>query len=654
MSFDKEKDQLLLALDLGRIGFYDWDVVADSIVYNKYMLEDWGIPNSAAMKLQDAIQYIHIEDRDRVNQLVNDALEKRVKYSTEYRVVRPDGSIVWMEVNGVVKFDGDIPIRFFGTSVNITERKKKEIILEENQEMIRTFADTMPQMAFIADATGAITYFNQRWYDYVSTSGTEGWGWKENIVHHPDDMERTIETWKRSVETGEPYEIDYRLRRFDGEYRWHLGRALPYRNKNGEIVYWYGTNTDIHEERMSLERNRILYDFALELSSGLSPKVISECILDEGNKILNSMGGIVLFADHDKFKVMASRSVPEEFFAQSYYFQDENRMPAKAALVEGKTFFLSSQKEILNEFPSFAKALDKMNVHSLVALPLIVKGKTLASFVFFLDQNKKFPGNVRRFFESLASQAAIAVDHAILFEQQEYQKNELKEALNARDEFFSVASHELKTPLTSMRLNGQILLKRSEKLPGTVSPDSFISNIQQNDKSISKLVRLVDDMLDISRIRTGRITLRKEDFDLCDLLKDIMKRTHLSTETTVTMNDCGQVVGHWDKLRIEQVVSNLLSNAIRYGDGKPVYVSIEKKNERVHLSIRDNGIGIPKEFLDTIFNRYVRGPSGDVQGLGLGLYISRHIIESHGGTIRVVSDTGSGSTFIVELPLSVS
>lgn len=652
MSFDKEKEQLILALDLARIGFYDWDVVANSMVYNKHMLNDWGIADDSAMSLQEAIKCIHPDDQERVQKLVNDALEKKIQYSTEYRVIRPDGTIVWMDVNGIVKFDDEgNPIRFFGTSVNITERKQRELILEESGAMVRTFADSMPQMAFIADAGGSIIHFNQRWYEYISSPGTEGWGWKDLPVHHPEDLERTVRTWSHSVVTGEPYEIDYRLRRYDGEYRWHLGRALPFRNKNGDIVYWYGTNTDIHEERMSLERNRILYDFGFALSKGMTPQNIAETILTEGKKILKNTAGIVLFAEGDSFKVAASTNVPEDYFADDYFIT-EKRMPAKAALFEDRSFFLSNRLEILIEFPDFEKAIDRLDVRSLVSLPLKVQGKVLASVVFFLDVNKTFPDDLRRFFESLASQAAIAVDRAFLFQQQELQKEELRDAINARDEFFSVASHELKTPLTSMRLNGQLLLKRWEKKPETVTTESFFQFIHQNDKNVSKLVRLVDDMLDISRIRTGRIALRKEVFDICELTKEVVHRTQASTPSEVNLFPCASTTGNWDKLRIEQVITNLMSNAVRYGANRPVMTKVESKNGSVLISVKDNGIGIPKEILGTIFNRYERGPSGDIQGLGLGLYISRHIVESHGGRIWAESSVGTGSTFFVELPIT--
>lgn len=651
MSFDKEKEQLILALDLARIGFYDWNVPDNCIVYNKYMLEDWGIDSGIGMTLEDAISHIHPEDQDRVRKLVSDAIEKRIPYSTEYRVIRPDGSVAWMDVNGIVQFDDfNRPVRFFGTSLNITDRKQKALILEESEAMIRTFADTMPQMAFIADKTGAITYFNKRWYDYISTDGTEGWGWKDRPVHHPDDLARTIKTWKHSIATGETYEIDYRLRRHDGEYRWHLGRAVPHRNKQGEIIRWCGTNTDIHEERMNLERNRILYDFSRTLSKGMSPKEIAESILNEGRKILNTIGGIVIQRQNDHFKISATSDVPKEYIQDQFYLNAETRLPAKAALFERRSFYIQNQAELLSEFPAYGEVLKHINAKAVVALPLKIQGKAIASVAYFLKEETTYSVELKRFFESLASLAAVAFDRALLFEKQKIQRDELEDALYARDEFFSIASHELKTPLTSMRLNGQFLVKMHERNKDFLTAEKILNYIHQNDRGVSKLVRLVDDMLDISRIRTGRMALRKEQFEICELVHELINRLRETSESEIVIELCESSASNWDKLRIEQVVTNLMSNAIRYGNNQPIIVNVQNKQSHILLSVRDHGIGIPEDILESIFDRYERGPSGDIQGLGLGLYISKQIVDSHGGRIWAESLLGEGSTFYVELP----
>ncbi|RYZ72293.1 MAG: PAS domain S-box protein, partial [Proteobacteria bacterium] len=121
--------------------------------------------------------------------------------------------------------------------------KKREIPLQQ-------IIDALPQMIFQADANGDILAYNRRWYDYIGDLDlTEGWGWKDKPIHHPEDLDRTVARWKHSVTTVEPYEIEYRLRRHDGEYRWHLGRAMPIKKSTGEVLMWIGTNTDIHDQK---------------------------------------------------------------------------------------------------------------------------------------------------------------------------------------------------------------------------------------------------------------------------------------------------------------------------------------------------------------------------------------------------------------------
>lgn len=147
-------------------------------------------------------------------------------------------------------------------SVDITEIKAAEQVLRESEEKFRAFAEAMPQMAFIADAGGNIIYYNQRHYEYfgVKPGETESWAWKDKEIHHPDDLARTVEAWSRSLASGELYQIEYRLKRHDGVYRWHLGRAVPLRDESGQIFRWVGTNTDIHDQKEASEEHKKLIE----------------------------------------------------------------------------------------------------------------------------------------------------------------------------------------------------------------------------------------------------------------------------------------------------------------------------------------------------------------------------------------------------------
>lgn len=652
MHLEALNEQLIMALNLARIGFYDWKVKENQITFSKHMLADWGIENPESTPLEDVLKYIHSEDRDRVTQLINEAMAEHKKYSTEYRVVRPDGEIVWVEVNGIIQYDeNDLPTRFFGTSINITERKLREAALAENERMIRTFLDSMPQMSFIADAEGNILHYNQRWYDYVNLSGAEGQGWKDKPIHHPDDLERTIATWSECVRTGTPYEITYRLKRYDGAFRWHLGRAFPVRDSSGKISRWYGTNTDIHNEKITIERNEILYKLGLRLSQGLSSLEVAEMILDEGKSILNASGGIVLFREEENYRILTSRNVSRKFLTDMKMLSVNTRMPARTALFNGSHIFLSGLRELHSQFPEFRPVSEEHGIRSVVALPLMSKGFAVASVAFYMEEELEFTDDVKRFLELLANQCGIAIDRAFLTEKQEFQKTELKAAVAARDEFFSIASHELKTPLTSLKLNSQVLRKKALSQSWQLPEKAISSFLDSNERSVSKLVRLVDDMLDISRIRTGKISISREEFDLNELVSELLQTKHQESKVPITYAGQGPLVGKWDRLRIEQVISNLVSNALRYGQNKPIALKLVRKNDSVLISVKDSGVGIPQSIQESIFQKYDRGNSTDVQGLGLGLYISRHIVDAHNGDIWVQSTPGEGSEFFVSLPL---
>lgn len=219
--------------------------------FSDRMLSDWGISSSDEITtLGDALKLIVPEDRTRVEKLVQEAIEKRIPYHADYRVKRADGAIVWIEVHGLIWYDekGNAT-RFFGSSVDITEHRRVEAALRQQEADLRAYAEAMPQMAFIADSKGDILYFNRRHYDYFGAvpGQMEAWRWREFPTQHPDDEARTLERWMHSLRTGEQYEIEYRLRRKDGAYRWHLGRAVCLRDEQGRITRWFGTNTDIHD-----------------------------------------------------------------------------------------------------------------------------------------------------------------------------------------------------------------------------------------------------------------------------------------------------------------------------------------------------------------------------------------------------------------------
>jgi signal transduction histidine kinase len=228
--------------------------------------------------------------------------------------------------------------------------------------------------------------------------------------------------------------------------------------------------------------------------------------------------------------------------------------------------------------------------------------------------------------------------------------DERRHAIGLRDSLISLASHELRTPLTSLQLRVQLLARnaRAESL----SRDRFSRDAAAAEDQVKRMARLVDDLLDISRIMSGRFRLDVEDVDLGRFVAEVVDRYPEPQRELVGVKVEGEpIVGRWDRLRIDQIVSNLLSNAIKYGDNKPIEISVGRETDRARLVVRDHGVGIAAADLPRIFERFERAAARHVGGFGLGLWIVRQVVDALGGTIAVESRLGSGSVFIVELPL---
>ncbi|HZU97447.1 MAG TPA: HAMP domain-containing sensor histidine kinase [Planctomycetota bacterium] len=226
-----------------------------------------------------------------------------------------------------------------------------------------------------------------------------------------------------------------------------------------------------------------------------------------------------------------------------------------------------------------------------------------------------------------------------------------QEAVRARDALVSIASHELKNPLGALSMQIALLVKQLEGHGDEVMTSKLFAAKRQ----IGRMTRLIDNLLDVSRITAGRLDLELEDVDLSEVVRDVTVRSadELRSSGCALTVEAGPSVGRWDRLRLDQIVTNLLSNAMKYGKGKPIEVRVESDEKRTLLSVADHGIGISPEDQKRVFERFERAADTRAfEGFGLGLWIVRQIVEALGGTIRVASQVGVGSTFTVDLPRS--
>lgn len=266
-----------------------------------------------------------------------------------------------------------------------------------------------------------------------------------------------------------------------------------------------------------------------------------------------------------------------------------------------------------------------------------------------LDQQRR---ETRR--QMLALERSRQEQETLLRELNQTQQ-ELQRSLKMRDEFMSLVAHELRTPLNTLFLETQmrsLQIKRGNA--AAFAPQQMEAMVQRDERQIKSMIRLIDDMLDVSRMRSGKLSIRPTQVQLMTLLERVVSDLSLQAATTgssLTLLPHEPVSGCWDEFRVEQVIVNLLTNALRYGGGQPVEVSVEQMGECVRIDVRDSGKGIAPADLERIFEPFERGArNGEPKGLGLGLYISRQLAISHSGELRVTSNPGEGSTFSLMLP----
>ncbi|QJC79785.1 hybrid sensor histidine kinase/response regulator [Pseudomonas umsongensis] len=233
---------------------------------------------------------------------------------------------------------------------------------------------------------------------------------------------------------------------------------------------------------------------------------------------------------------------------------------------------------------------------------------------------------------------------------------ELEQAVRMRDDFMSIVAHEVRTPLNGLILETQLRkmhLARDNAAAFTL--DKMHAMVDRDERQIKSLIRLIEDMLDVSRIRTGKLSIRPTHFDLAALVRGLLHNFAPqieAAETSVSLDAEQSVMGDWDEFRIEQVISNLLTNALRYGAKSPINMKVYSENGEARVEVRDFGIGISEENQQRIFQQFERVSANHVAtGLGLGLFISEQIVAAHGGTIIVESRIGEGALFRVCLPL---
>jgi signal transduction histidine kinase len=453
-----------------------------------------------------------------------------------------------------------------------------------------------------------------------------------------------------------------RLRRHDNCWRWHLIRIEPERYEHPtEVKSWLGTATDIEERKRDEEREKFLSKAGELLVSSLDFEKTLEDIINIAVPELAEWCAFDVFLPDVGLKTLAFRHKDPELGIKARELhemflkkEDSNvgaghvfrtGLPEIHPVITEETF----KKLAVNEYQ--ANLGRSLGDRSVFLVPMSARGKTIGAITFASSRVNHFTQKDVDFALELGRRIALAYENSRLYALSQ-------QAIEIRNDFLSIASHELNTPITSLKLQLQMTKKSLEMAEkGELPLERFRKSVDASCKQVDRLINLVQVLLDVSRIQSGKLTFRFQKLSLKEMISEIMERFKEiidSSNCRVSLTGLEDIIVIWDKTRIEQVIINLLTNAIKYAPGD-IEIGFDFSGDNVQFSIQDHGQGIPEEKLKTIFDRFERvGNNDSVSGLGLGLFIVKQIVDGHHGEVKAESLPGKGTKFTVSLPVVVS
>ncbi len=568
------------------------------------------------------IDFVHPDDVQATHD-AKDKLEANIpikNFENRYRC--KDGNYRWLSWK-----THPYPLEklIYGGATDITERKKTEESLRASERKFRQLANAMPQVVWTAMPDGQLNYVNERCFEYSGTLRTENNTVDWAPIIHPEDLQHTLFVWSNCVASGKPYEVLQRIfHAASGHYRWNLTRALPVHDELGNVTKWYGTNTDIEDQKSTEDALRKSEQFNQSIIDS-SPDCIK--VLDMDGHLLSMNEEGCRQMEVDDFSVCINKP-------WIGFWDGVERAAAEQALQAARR----GEKGFFQGFCATMKGTPRW--WEVIVAPIRGNdGKTVQILSVSRDitERKKLEDATR-------------------------DARELAEAANiAKSEFLANMSHEIRTPMNAVIGLANILAMSQ---PLSARQKEYIQTLQM---SADSLLALINDLLDISKIEARSIELEHIPFNLKQLLNEVismmsMRAKEKGLEFSV-LGDCSPdyvVVG--DPTRLRQILLNLCSNAIKFTEKGGVYVSIDchasgtQGVENVSIAVRDSGIGISPEHQESIFHKFIQADSSITRkygGTGLGLAITKTLTEIMGGTIWLTSAVGKGSTFTVKLPMRV-
>ena len=657
-------NRLQVALAAGKLGDWEWQADSNQLRLGTRAGEILQLPAELPISWPVLRERIPAEDMDAVRRAFQDATRARRDFNVECRISLRQGGYRWLSVVGHGKFDlaGKLT-GVIGMVQDISARKAADDALRNSEEQLRALADSIPQLAWIADGEGVMRWYNQRWYDYTGLQPEQIRDESRLQVYAPDALPAMRARWQESVQSGRAFEMEYPIRSKDGQYRWFLTRANAVRDSSGRVQRWFGTSTDVDQVKRVQEQLREetnVLDLlnrtgnALPRHRELLP--LLQEVTDAATRISGARFGAFYYGGAGQAATLhAFAGVPPEALAST--------PPASACAL---------RSDDVQQDARFAGALPFQGVpavRSYLSVPVHSRdGAVAGTLVFGHPEAQMFSERTERIIGAIAAQAGTTIDNIgmveaaqraaqerkVLLDRERSARAEAERSSQMKDEFLATLSHELRTPLTAILGWSQVLRR------GSRSPEEWNHGLETIERNARAQAQLIEDLLDMGRITSGKVLLDVKLLTPASVMDAALEAVRPAADAKGIRLErdyrpCGHVAG--DPSRLQQVVWNLLSNALKFTPrGGVVRAALRESEGHAELTVSDSGIGVRQEFLPHVFERFRQADASTTRrhgGLGLGLSIVKHLVEQHGGTVCAASEgEGMGSSFTVRLPLA--
>ena len=551
---------------------------------------------------------------------------ERIEHYVTTRV-RKDGSRVTisLSVSPIREASGEI-IGASKIARDITEQQRGAEALKAREKLFHTVADSAPVMVWMSGEDKLCTFFNKRWLDFTGRTMQQelGNGWAEGV--HPADFGNCLNTYVTAFDAREEFEMEYRLRRHDGQYRWILDRGIPLHDHGDRFTGYVGSCVDITERKQAEEGLRVAEEQLRSVTNNMAAAV-TRCTRDLRYEWVSPIYAQWLGLSPDEIE---GRPIVDVIGAEGL----EGIRPHIERVLAG-------HKEDYVAFVNFTGPGLRW-IHA-VYVPTSDNTGSVNGWVAVV--------------EDITERRHLDQERERLLRREHEARERAEEASQLKDEFLATISHELRTPLSAIM--GWATLLRA----GGLAQKQAAAAVETIERNAKIQAQLIEDLLDVSRIVTGKLRLDVRPVMPSSIIESALGSLSPAAEAkgvrvqTVLDPNAGPVSG--DPGRLQQIVWNLVSNAIKFTQrGGQVQVRLERINSHIEISVGDTGQGIRLDFLPYVFDRFRQAEAGASRrhgGLGLGLAIVRHLVELHGGT--VIADSpgeGQGATFTVRLPVMVT